>query len=214
MGIDPDEVERLLDGTSNDPANAGLAELLRSAAGPARPRELAGEGRAVAGFRHQGYQRRGTKAAKGRKRRVGLFAGVVTAVLLAGGTTAAGAGRLPDPLQRAAHDWLSVVGVPDPEPTPSPTRAPASVRTSRAPSHPPSPSASAVRLADLCRLWREDKNHNLPGPQRRELADAAGGEDRIAGYCALHSGSGAPPSPPSSPPPSKDKPEKSPKPHK
>ncbi|GAA0733460.1 hypothetical protein Drose_20725 [Dactylosporangium roseum] len=188
--ITADEAERLLDTTSTDPGLEHLAGLLRSAAGPARPRELAGEGAALAAFRQRHLPAGAVSAGPRRRLRLGALAGSVTAALLIAGTgTAAGSGRLPEPLQRAAHDWLSGVGVPDANPPASPPGQ-ASSRTGVAPAAPTpagrpasSTTVSPARLDELCRAWQPGRGKQLTDAQRRELAALAQGEERIEAFC-------------------------------
>ncbi|GGM78943.1 hypothetical protein GCM10007977_095670 [Dactylosporangium sucinum] len=187
--IGRDEAERLLDGAT-EPGHEQLAALLRAAAGPARPHELAGEDAAVAAFRQGG--RTAHAAARVRVgRRVGVLAGsLAAAVLLGGAATAAGAGRLPEPLQRAAHDWFAGVGVPEPDAGPVPPAPPRSAPPATS-SSPPGVAAattapaspSAARIDELCRRWQEGRGRKLTEAELRELAAVAQGEERIEPYC-------------------------------
>jgi hypothetical protein len=126
-----------------------------------------------------------------------VVAALSVAVALIGGTAyAAGAGRLPDPVQRQLHEALADMGVPAPGPrgTPPPASRPPSPSVSAATSAGASPGVA--RLLDLCRAWRADRA-NPGAPQlrpddRRVLADAAGGPNRIDGFCAALAGTPAP----------------------
>jgi hypothetical protein len=182
------DAERLLDREPPlDASHLPVADLLAAAAGPALPAELADERTAVGQYQ-QAY--RVLTPAPGRhrfRRRLGLAVTATAAVLLVGGTAyATGSGRLPEPLQRAAHDWLSGAGVP--APAPSPTAHPqASVRVR------PNPEPSLVAptgdpaLIGLCRSWQAFQADPHAGPvtgdERRRLADAAGGEQQIDDFC-------------------------------
>ncbi|MET7426542.1 hypothetical protein [Dactylosporangium sp. NPDC005555] len=202
------EAHRLLDGGSGD---SPLAGLLRAAAGPARPGELAGERDAVAVFRHEQTARQEAAAGTGnagragagppprrRKRsgrRVVMVAAAITVVVLAGTGVTAGAGRLPAPLQRAAHDWIDQVPEPaGPEPTPErPARAgsptPSGVHR---PSQTPSVAHTSTSAADFkkqCKEWqkiRDDPDRKPMDPaDLQALTAAAGGADRIESFCGL-----------------------------
>ncbi|WP_238011944.1 hypothetical protein KZZ52_37830 [Dactylosporangium sp. AC04546] len=206
--IGRDEAERLLDGAAG-PGHEQLAALLRAAAGPARPHELAGEDAAVTAFRQARTAPAGRSPARSSParslvrpgRRVGVLAGALAAgVLLAGTATAAGTGHLPDPLQRAAHDWFAGVGVPEPgpepvaAPSPSPSRSEPPVVRSSAPST-AAASVSAARIDELCRAWQEGRGRKLTDAERRELAAAAQGEDRVEAFCKQRRGAGPAPTP-------------------
>jgi hypothetical protein len=106
--LDDDTVERLLDGRlaadDTPPAYAEVARLLRAAAGPARPDELAGQAAAQAAFR----------AARHRPARVRarLIAVTVAGTLLAGG--AAVAAGVPVPVDRVVRTIRGPTGAPAP----------------------------------------------------------------------------------------------------
>lgn len=127
------------------------------------------------------------------------------AVLVVGGTAAAAeTGNLPAAAQKQAHGWFSVLGVPPPSssrpgpsdaertvsavPThaqPAPTVAPGATTPSAGPGS-PGPDASAAR--GLCRAWQaagsKPRGKSMAAASRRALADLAGGENAIAGFCA------------------------------
>jgi hypothetical protein len=196
------EAQRLLDGGSVD---SPVAELLRAAAGPARPAELAGERAAVAAFRRE-YGGGTRPAAAGPVRRarrpVAVLAAALTVGVLAGTGVAAGAGRLPAPLQRAAHDWIGQVPDHEPEQTAGEPQRSDAARTPAAPTatattgdpaatadpaHPTHTTGHDVRK--LCKEWekaRDDPQRKPMDPDDlRALTAAAGGADRIEGYCGL-----------------------------
>jgi hypothetical protein len=192
------EAQRLLDGGSGDSA---LADLLRAASGPARPGELAGERAAVAAFRQE-YAGAGPAVSDPPRRvptrrtgrRVAVLAAVLAAGVLAGTGVAAGAGRLPAPLQRAAHDWIDRVPEPDPASRPEPSvRAgsptPPAVDHPSATPAPTHPGTPAVDAKKLCKAWekaRDDPQRKPMDPaDLRALTAAAGGPDRIEAYCGL-----------------------------
>ena len=121
------------------------------------------------------------------------------AVTVAGTGVAAQAGALPAPVQRAAHDVAGGLGVPAPpdtavEPTahPDPGTAPSAASPASAepsvsadpsasaePGHGPDASGPAAR--GLCQAYRSDANGASVAQQA--LAQAAGGADKVAGYC-------------------------------
>jgi hypothetical protein len=217
LGFGPERVtrrdaDRLLDGGSAG-AHPDLADLLATAAGPARPEELAGERAAVAAFRRE-FRPAPAAPARARRprRRAGIVAALTAAVLAIGGTAyAATTGRLPDAVQRAVDGVFSgddpsgASGSPTPSgsvaTTPSPTGSAADPPVT-APSG-PGPGVDEARLKGLCRAWeatRANPHANAISPEDlRVLAAAAGGEDRIEAFCA------ALPSRPTEPPAS-DKP--------
>jgi hypothetical protein len=134
--------------------------------------------------RQPATQRSSSRRRPRRPRRRGVaIAALATVVALVGGTAyAAGAGRLPDPVQRQLHEALAGVGVPPPGPRDTPTRTPGS-----APAPSGTPSAGA-HLLGLCRAWQSARaNPGAPQPrpdERRVLAEAAGGQHRIEAFCA------------------------------
>lgn len=211
------EAQRLLDGGSGDSA---VADLLRAASGPARPGELAGEQAAVAAFLQEYTSGRGTwdaagdgtadrsrppRRVRGTGRRVAVLAGALTAAALAGTGVAAGAGQLPAPLQRAAHDWIDQVPEPDRAPEPQLTvraESPAPPGTQRpsttvSPSRPgTSGTAAAADVKKLCKEWekvRDDPHRKPMDPaDLGALTALAGGQERIEAFCGLTPSGSAP----------------------
>jgi hypothetical protein len=112
--LDDGTAERLLDGRLDPedapPAYAEVARLLRAAAGPARPEELAGEAAAVAAFRRARH-----RPARVRARLVA----VALAGTLLGGGVALAAGGVPVPVERVARAVHRAGGPPA---TPDPAR--------------------------------------------------------------------------------------------
>ncbi|MEU0556121.1 hypothetical protein [Dactylosporangium sp. NPDC006015] len=193
-------------GRTGDLGDSPLAGLLRAAAGPARPGELAGEQAAVDAFRRE-FAAGGAGApvasrrARPPRRRVAVLAAALTAGVLAGVGVAAGAGRLPAPLQSAAHDWIDQV--PDHDPAPAPAAPTRTVRTvspttpaaqqSSEPAVTPSPAAPTATagkdMRKLCSEWqkvRDDPHRKPMDPEDLNvLTAAAGGADRIEAFCGL-----------------------------
>ena len=123
---------------------------------------------------------------------VKVAAGV--AVLAVGGTAvAAETGNLP----AGVRQLFAALGVPAPDGGSRPTATGAG--RSRPSAHVPPPATPAplskgatsdpaeVRALDLCRSWdaarRKPHGKAVPAATRHALADLAGGENRIAGFC-------------------------------
>ena len=136
-----------------------------------------------------------------------MLAAALTVGVLAGTGVAAGAGRLPAPLQRAAHDWIDQVPDHAPQPSSSQTvraaspAAPKSYPPSVAPGPTGAPSqpatAASPDLRRLCNDWKKvrDDPHRKPmdPADLQVLTAAAGGPDRIEAFCGLTpTGSAAP----------------------
>jgi hypothetical protein len=179
--------ERLLrDAASGSPTDPDpLARLLAIAAAPAPKGEPAAEKAALAAFR---TARQAPAPAKKPMVESGLAwlltakaVGVVFATTAVGGVAlAAGTGALPGQ-QRADRSPAGTPGESRPAGTPS--------RSSGGTVGPvPSPSPSAS-LAGLCRAYeRSDRNNErdkaLDNPAFAMLITAAGGENKVSGYCA------------------------------
>ncbi len=159
---------------------------------------------------------RSTRKPKPRRARAAVAASVAGLALLAlsGTAVAARTGNLPREAQQHAHRLFSALGVPAPRTGPTPSSGAGPSESAGAPSS-GAPSAGA-RSSDItalpwCEAWR-----NTPGEpaitdeNRRKLRDAAGGEERIDGFCeALNRSASSPatpsggssPAPPSGPGP-------------
>jgi hypothetical protein len=163
-----------------DEVPEGLARLLDDAAGPARPRELAGEVAAVAMFRRE-YR----PVHRRRRRLIAIAMAAVTATAVGGTAFAASSGRLPAPVQ----SWFDGVGTaPTTTAAPRPTTGAPRATTSAPAAAPGSSATGTVSALEACRAWvafRADP-HNRPvtGEERKELARLAGGEKAIEEYCA------------------------------
>lgn len=104
--------------------------------------------------------------------------GAFVALLFVGAGVATGTGSLPGPVQHGAHQALSAVGLPVPDGTASGS---ATARPSRSAA---SPSANTVTM---CRQWQAAETGRgaaLTPATLRALQAAAGGADKVAGYCA------------------------------
>ncbi|MGS2617210.1 hypothetical protein ACVCAH_22190 [Micromonospora sp. LZ34] len=190
--MDQETVERLLDGPVVDPQGGPQPLVLLLTAVRAAPRagELSGEGAAVHAYRRalagapvdlpSRPRQRFTLTAFGVR---ALVAGIALAAT-GGVAVAAATGTLPNPLRAPAP--ASTPPAPLPTASGSPAGGPGA---SSAPSpgvgdDRPSPSASVV---GLCRAYRAEATDNpgraLDNPVFGPLVGAAGGKDRVDGYC-------------------------------
>ncbi|GAA2354123.1 hypothetical protein [Dactylosporangium salmoneum] len=169
-----------------------LGELLRAAAAPGRPHELAGEDAAVAGFRRE------YRPVNRRRRRAVALALAALAAVSAGGTAyAAGTGHLPEPVRA----WIGE----DDRPSAKPADQRPSGRPRASATAGPSPSVSASFVpAEACQrflAFRADPHARpVTAEERQELARLAGGQPAIEEYCRRllgvgPSGSAAAPTP-------------------
>jgi hypothetical protein len=195
LPIDAARAERLLSGplTDSDP----VSRLLAAAAAPARPEEVAGEAAAVMAF--HGARRAAQPAApltrrhhrKGRSL-VAIAAGIGLAVAAAGIALAAGTGVLPNP-------WINVDS-PD-------THTPTTIVTGGSSTNGQTSSSAATHsggastpvtsstptpgsfedLLGLCNSYlnRSDRDpgKSMDSGAVERLAAAAGGQDKITGFC-------------------------------
>ncbi|MFI2648441.1 hypothetical protein [Micromonospora fulviviridis] len=212
--MDQETVERLLVGPAADAQDGpeALVRFLAAVRAAPRPHELSGEGAALQAFRtaQAGAAVPMTVSRPERRLRAGLLgAKLALATLLATATggvaLAAVTGHLPGPLGGGggADTTASPSAGPDGRPTPTggpshPT-TPAPAPTGR----PGSPSA----LSGLCSAYRAkngaDRGRALETPPFADLVSAAGGREKVPGYCdrLLHgqdkpTASGAHPTPP------------------
>lgn len=174
-------------------AGSDLLALLASA--PAEPEELRGEMRVLAAYRASVM----SSSSRPRPWRPLMLAPALSAKLAAlvgagavsvGGLAAAAyAGTLPDAAQNFAHHAIGAPAAPGE----SESHKAASSST------PVGPDASGHAAFGLCTAWDKVKDHGKAAEKAiafRNLATAAGGEDKIAGYCATVPHPGA--TPPSS----------------
>ena len=188
--IDRHTAEQLLRSAPGQPPVAGrdrLSDLLAAAGAPARDRELAGEQAALAAFRDarlapapQRWRSRMLRTALANLLAVKI-AGV--AALTAGGIAlAAAAGTLPgqqreEPTTPASTNVVSTTSATTAAPSKEPERKPDNSTAS------PSPS-----LKGLCQAYtagagsEHGKSHD--NPAFSALITAAGGAERVPGFCA------------------------------
>jgi hypothetical protein len=193
------DAEHLLSGVRVD-RHARVARVLRAAAAPGRPGELNGRQEALAAFRrgrvHTAPPRRQPTIKSVGLKLLTIKAAVVTALFVGAGgvAVAAGTGALPMPLRgvrtpttSAEHPTSNhgVVASPHPSVTGSPGT---------------SPSTSVI---DLCHAYLEGngsaRGKILDSPEFRPLVVAAGGKQKVEGFCSkLAGGQSAHPKPGSS----------------
>jgi hypothetical protein len=218
------EAEQLLQGISTSADRSELLRLLALASAPPHPDELLGEEPALTAFRTARPDRRRARRVwrvVSRALAVKVLAGV--GVLALGGVAvAAGTGNLPAQVQHGAHDLLSPLGVPVPDKTGT-TGNPRGSASHPAPGHGPSATAvsppAAFDAVSACQDWRaakKDKQGKGMDPVRLQaLESAAGGTQRVEGYCAKLLGADPAGSPSPTPQPSPTpKPHPDPKPSK
>jgi len=196
--LDADSAERLLAG--EQVGFAELSALLAAAAAPARPHELTGETAAVVVFRHATLdattvrlRRRSTARVRWARLASVKAAAAAVALATAGVALAAGTGMLPtyftpgpstaSPSRAAGPGGLG----PDRSGTASTAAVPTTPTVgSQNPSASTTPDPELVRL---CRRYqdkaKEDPGKALDGPGFKKLIEAAGGRDKVEGYCDL-----------------------------
>jgi cell division protein FtsN len=190
------DAERLLD----DPTavDTVLAQALRAAAAPARPRELSGEDAVAAVFQaarltppptHRSDFVSPTRLGSRAATRAVIATGAIVA-LTSGGFALANSAHLPIlPDQASDQATESVAKTPKPSettasetPTETPTETPVESTDAADPSTAPTPN-----LEGLCKAFqatdRSDKGSSLDSAAFTALATAAGSVDGIATYC-------------------------------
>jgi hypothetical protein len=229
------DADRLVSGNPPGPDHRGLGALLDAAAAPPSVEELAGEraavARFVAAYRDAAPEPsvRTPVPASRSARMVAVKVAAGVAVLAAGGTAvAAETGNLPAGAQRL----FTGLGVPAPDGGSRPTAAGAgrtgastavpSPATLRPPSRGAASDPAEVWALDLCRSWDAARTNPhgkaVPAETRHALADRAGGENRIDGFCdevlgASRSATASPSASAKGHGKDKPKPEKKPTPH-
>ncbi|GAA4242992.1 hypothetical protein GCM10022255_000170 [Dactylosporangium darangshiense] len=175
--------ERLLAGANGDPVDDQyhlLAAVLAASAGPARPAELAGLDQAVDGFRTAQlrpvpHPRRQSVVKTALLKLLTVKAAAIATIVVGGGVAlAATTGALPNPLNNHANPAASA-GLSRASADPSASHHGAS-------SADPSPS-----LVGLCHAYTAgagaEHGKALENPAFGALITAAGGKDKVDGYC-------------------------------
>jgi hypothetical protein len=201
LALDDDTVERLLHGTlpaaQTPPGYAKVAQLLAAAAAAPSPAELAGQGAVLAELRAvtRPPTRVGRRAGgPRRRRRVGLAVVVVVGALVTGGVAGAATGHLPGPVRAAARSVLDAAGGGTPSAStqagqpPVPARRPAGAGGGPGSTGAgPGTTGAAPALAGLCQALGSgngaDQGGKLDAAAFEVLARAAGGQDKVDGYC-------------------------------
>jgi hypothetical protein len=187
-GLDRRAAERLLGGESPRRADGEnlLGDLLGAAAAPGRDRELAGEEAALSAFRAAHHPARAAQTSRRpvlgsrltRHLPVKVAAAAAAVVALSGVAAAAVTGTLP-----------AVFG--GGTPPAGPTSSVATPLTA-----PGGDTGVPPAVLRLCQAYtdapRAESSRKLDDPAFGALVDAAGGKDKVPGYCA-HPPSGGPP---------------------
>ncbi|WP_162907948.1 hypothetical protein [Allorhizocola rhizosphaerae] len=185
--LDRETAERLLDGAASsrgtgpvvNHAAGPLADLLASAAAPARPHELSNEDNAVLAFRAAvglAYPR----PAKWRRMFTFKVVAAVLAAFTVGGLAfASSTGIIPAPFETNR--------VPAPSTTTT-TPGPRPTTTTAAPTPAPSSAITDEEVRGLCNAYlerpSEERGRALQSPAFRRLVEAAGGTENVPGMCA------------------------------
>ncbi|MFC0033881.1 hypothetical protein ACFFMM_30590 [Micromonospora chaiyaphumensis] len=202
--MDQETVERLLVGPVSDPQDGpqALVRFLAAVRADPHPQELSGEGAALQAFRRAraGDAVPVAVSPPRRRLRTGLLGaklalGALLATATGGVALAAVTGNLPGPLGGGGGTPVTPspgAGTDRPAaPTPGPSRP---VAPSAGPTDVPGTPSG---LAGLCTAYRAKKNadrgHALEAPPFAALVAAAGGRDKVPGYCdGLLDGKGKP----------------------
>ena len=200
---DQDLLERLLDGRV-DPASAPpgygrLARLLAAATAPAAPEELAGEQRVLGEF--TAVMRSHPPTLSPRRTPVPrklltikAAAAALVAVLSIGGVAAAAGGLLPDQASPVAGQAVATTGADAAAHGLGKAAAAnlggsaqAGATEGQGRASAVGPDATAAAKAGLCRAWQAgngaDNGRRTDSVAFQALAAAAGGDDKVAGYC-------------------------------
>lgn len=185
--LGPDTAERLLT-TGRDPAFPQLSRLHAAASAPPRPHELVGLEAALAAFEEASLVRHPAPA-KPRRRLSRPFAvSVAVATALVGGVAvAAETGSLPvGRAPRGDHATTAGASPDGTRATPGGSATPATPPSSGPAGRTLSPTSPAVTA--LCLAWDRHRRNGGGPPENaealRQLATAAGGEERIPAFCA------------------------------
>jgi hypothetical protein len=200
---DQDVLERLLDGRL-DPASAppgygGLARLLTAATAPAAPDELAGEEVAMATFAAELRSHPPTHiprraAVVSRVFTMKAAAAALVAVLSIGGVAAAATGLLPGQASPVADQAPATTaadaaahGLGQAAAANVGGTAHAGAPDGRGRESAVGPDATGAARAGLCRAWQAgpggDHGRRMDSVGFQALVTAAGGADKVAGYC-------------------------------
>ncbi len=172
-----------------------VADVLAALRASVTGEELAGEASALTAFRQWTGVSAQTQRSHHRRRPLltsllrARVAATALAAILGAAATAAYANALPAPIQRLAHDVIGApasAGQPTSHPTPS--------------GSPVGPNATGPAAFGLCTAFAHAKAHGTASQQAvafRNLAAAAGGASKVAGFCAAvpHPGASSHPTP-------------------
>jgi hypothetical protein len=190
---------------------ARVAQLLAAAAAAPTPEELAGQGavlaelRAAARAQPTAAMARGPAGPPRRRRRTGLAVVVVVGALVTGGVAGATTGHLPGPVRDAARAITGAAGNGTPSSPTTPGQPPASAsRIADAGGAGPQGSrpggtagpgpgstgrgpVAGAALPGLCEAYAAGngaaQGDKLNATAFADLAEAAGGEDKVAAFC-------------------------------
>jgi hypothetical protein len=200
---DQDLLERLLD-AQLDPGSAppgydGLARLLAAVAAPAAAEELAGEQRAMATFAtvmrsHPPILSPRRTAVPRKVLTMKAAAAALVAVLSVGGVAAATTRLLPDQASPVADQPPTTTGADAAAHGLGKSAAanlggaaPAGATDGQGRASAAGPDATAAARAGLCRAWQAgqggEHGRRMDAVAFRALVAAAGGADKVAGYC-------------------------------
>jgi hypothetical protein len=187
-----------------------VAQLLAAVAAAPTSEELAGQGAVLAEFRAAARARQAAVVpgrARPPRRRRGLVVAIVVGALATGGVAGAATGHLPGPVRDAAQAITGAgIGTPASPTTGQPSASatgtpdaggagPAASRAGGAPGSGPgstesgsiSGPAAGPALEGLCKAYAAgngpERGGKLDATGFEELAEAAGGEERVADFC-------------------------------
>lgn len=160
-----------------------LAAVLRAAAAPAHPGELAGEEAALVAFRAAAETAPGPPSLWRTVLAKVLTVKAVIALTVAGSAgvvVAATGGVLPTPWSADPPAEQSSTAAPAPPPAPT-------ARTTE-PGSPETTAPETPSIAELCERYASHENPEkaLTDPAFRPLVTAAGKKDKVTDYCAVH----------------------------
>jgi len=179
------EAERLLDGHPGTGVSALLAARLRAASAPAHPDELAGERAALSAFQAAAQLDPNPRQRRPSMLKIALAKLLTVKAAAAAAAVTAGAGGI----ALAAGTGLLPIELPTGPASPSGTHAPASPGEQSSsdgnggdPAGHPSPS-----MVGLCQAFAaevgNDPGKALESPAFQALITAAGGADKVDGFC-------------------------------